>query len=85
MGSGSVSESSKHFFHFDADFLPKKILFEFYCHKTPKHVSAYVLDSEEGHQRTPPDQSYDIICHLAFDSTGMFGLSLRVVSTDLSD
>jgi hypothetical protein len=43
-----------------------------------------VLDSEE-HQWTPPDQTYDIIFHLAYDSTGLFGLSLRVVSTELFD
>jgi hypothetical protein len=24
-----------------------------------------VLDSAEGHQWTPPDQTYDIICHMA--------------------
>jgi len=66
-------------------YLPKKILIEFYYHKTSKHVSADVLDSEEGHQRTPPDQTYDVICHKAYDSTGMFGVSMQVVSTELSD
>jgi len=65
--------------------LPKKILIKFYRHKTSKHVSADVFDSEEGHQRIPPDQIYDIICHMVYDSTGMFGLSLRVLSTELSD
>ena len=52
--------------------------------QTSKHVSADVLDSEEGHQWTPPDQTYDIICHTAYDSKGMFGLSLIVVSTESS-
>ena len=52
--------------------------------KNYKKASAAVLDSE-GHQRTPPDQTYDIISHMAYDSMGMFGLSLRVVSTELSD
>ena len=47
-------------------------------------MNADVLDSEGGHQRTPTDQTYDIVCHMAYDSTGMFGLSLRVVSTELS-
>jgi hypothetical protein len=63
----------------------KKIVIEFYHHKTSKKASTDVLDSEEGHQRTHPDQIYDIVCHMAYDSTGMFGLSLRVVSTELSD
>jgi hypothetical protein len=61
------------------------IVIKFYHHRTTKHVSADVLDSEEGHQQTPPYQTYDIICPKAYDSTGMFGLSLRVVSTELSD
>jgi len=56
-----------------------------YHHITSKHESADVLDSEEGQQQTPPDQTYNIICHMAYDSTGMFGLSIRVVSTELSD
>jgi hypothetical protein len=64
---------------------PKKTVIEFYCHKTSKHVSDDVLDSEEGHQQPPPDQTYDIICHMAYDSMGMFELSLRVASTELSD
>ena len=64
--------------------MPKKIVVEFYHHKTSKHVSADVLDSE-GHQRTPPGQTYDIICHMVYDSMGMFELSLRVVSTGLCD
>jgi len=62
----------------------EEILIKFYHHKSSKHVSADVLDSE-GHQRTPPDQTYDIICHMAYGSTGMFGLSLKVESTELSD
>ena len=48
MGTGSVFESSKRF----STLMPKKILIKFYHHKTSKHVSADVLDSEEGHQRT---------------------------------
>jgi len=44
-----------------------------------------VLDSETGHQHTPRDLNYDIICHIVYDSTGMFELSLRVVSTEFSD
>jgi len=57
---------------------------KFYRHKTSKHVSADVLDSEEGHQLNPSDQTYDIICHMAYDSMGVFELSLTVVSTELS-
>jgi hypothetical protein len=52
--------------------------------QTPKHVSADVIDSE-GHQRISPDQTYDIICHKTYKSTGMFGLSLTFVSTELFD
>jgi hypothetical protein len=65
--------------------MSKKTVIEFYRHKTSKHASADMLDNEEGHQQTPPDQTYDIICHMAYDSMGIFGLSLRVDSTELSD
>jgi membrane protein CcdC involved in cytochrome C biogenesis len=47
-------------------------------------VAAVVAVAVVVHQRTP-DQTYDIISPKAYDSTGMFGLSLRVVSTELSD
>ena len=63
----------------------QEILIEFYHNKTSKHVSADVLDSEGVHQQTSPDQTYDVTCHMGYDSTGMFGVSLRVESTELSD
>jgi hypothetical protein len=61
------------------------IVIEFYRHKTSKKASVDVLDSKEGHQRTRPDQTHDIVCHMAHDSTEMCGVFLKVVSTELSD
>ena len=84
MGTGSVCESLKHFsplMQMSAQEDHNRIL----SPQILKKASADVLESEEGHQRTPSDQTYDIICHMACDSTRMFGLSLRVVSTKLSE
>jgi len=63
----------------------KKTVIEFYHHKASKHGGADVLDNEERHQHTSPNQTYDIVCHMVYDSMGMFGLSLRDVSTELSN
>jgi len=82
MGTVSVSESSKKFSNL-MQMSAQEVLIEFYRHKTSKHVSADVLDSEEGHQQTPPDQTYDVTCRMAYDSTGMLGISLRVVCCDV--
>ena len=83
METGSVIESSKYFstlMQMSAQEECNRIL----SPQNFNHVSADVLDSE-GHQWTPPDQTYDIICLMTYDSTGMFGLSLRVVSTEFCD